>query len=315
MFDLVIIGYGISGISCARWASEYGLNYIILEQNSNLGGVWFNKTNKNTQLQTPKKFYQYSDYPMPKDYPEFPSGNQVLEYINNYTNHYDLNKHLKLKSLVTKLEFNINHWNITYINKKSYTVKTKYIAICSGIFNRYKELDIKNRSNYFGKIMYPNDIYSSKFDKESEITIIGNGASCIDVIKSIPQFKKIYVLYKTDKWYMLNKIYNIYTYKFLNRISIQLGSIIPLKLFLLIFYIVCKIIFRVPLKLPDKKFDNKNIVMCNNHIFELIRKKKIIFINKNINYVYKNNIILDDDSLIKSNTIVLCNGYKTEKII
>ena len=56
MFDLIIIGYGISGVSCARWASEYGLNYIILEQNSNLGGVWFNKKNENTQLQTPKKF-------------------------------------------------------------------------------------------------------------------------------------------------------------------------------------------------------------------------------------------------------------------
>ena len=253
---------------------------------------------------------------MPEYYPKYPSGKQVLEYINDYVNKYKLNNNIKLNSLMVNLKFSDNYWKVTYINSnKQYIIKTKYISICSGIFNKYKEFNIKNRSNYFGKIIYPKNIDTCKFDKDSEITIIGNGASCIDVIKSISIFKKINVLYNSEKWYMLDKIWNLYTYKFLNRVSISIGRIISINLFLVIFYIICKFIFKVPVNLPDNKFNSKNIVMCNNHIFELIRKKKIIFINKSIKYVYKNNIILDDDSFLKSNTIIVCTGYETEKII
>ena len=39
-YDLIIIGFGLSGIACARYAKKNNLKYLVLEKNSSFGGVW-----------------------------------------------------------------------------------------------------------------------------------------------------------------------------------------------------------------------------------------------------------------------------------
>ena len=60
LYELIIVGFGISGIALAKEASKKKINFLVLEKNSNLGGVWF-KAHEYTSLQTHKKFYQYCD--------------------------------------------------------------------------------------------------------------------------------------------------------------------------------------------------------------------------------------------------------------
>ena len=50
VYTLCIIGMGISGIAVTRWAKEYNMNVIVLEKNSKIGGVWFEKSYPNVIL-------------------------------------------------------------------------------------------------------------------------------------------------------------------------------------------------------------------------------------------------------------------------
>ena len=59
MYDLCIIGFGVSGICCAKWAEKYNLKYIVLEKESYLGGVWFTKAMDSTSIQSPKNFINF----------------------------------------------------------------------------------------------------------------------------------------------------------------------------------------------------------------------------------------------------------------
>ena len=53
IFDVIILGFGVSGISLAAQCETQKLNYIVLERNPDLGGVWL-ETTKETCLQTHK---------------------------------------------------------------------------------------------------------------------------------------------------------------------------------------------------------------------------------------------------------------------
>ena len=82
-YDLLIIGFGISGIATTRWAQKNGLKYTVLEKNDTFGGVWAN-TWDYTNLQTDKIFYQFSELSYDKSVPNFPAKHQLLDYFNNY---------------------------------------------------------------------------------------------------------------------------------------------------------------------------------------------------------------------------------------
>ena len=79
-FDVIILGFGVSGISLAAQCETNNLNYIVLERNPDLGGVWL-ETTKETCLQTHKKFYEYSDFPFPKNTGDHPDKNAIITYL------------------------------------------------------------------------------------------------------------------------------------------------------------------------------------------------------------------------------------------
>ncbi|XP_024931013.3 probable flavin-containing monooxygenase 1 isoform X2 [Ziziphus jujuba] len=76
---IAIIGAGISGLVACRHTMEKGFSPIVLEAKSGIGGVW-SKTIESTKLQTPKSFFQFSDFAWPPSVTEtFPDHNQSEE--------------------------------------------------------------------------------------------------------------------------------------------------------------------------------------------------------------------------------------------
>ena len=52
-YDLVIIGFGVSGMATARYAQKNNLKFIVLEKSDTFGGVWADAYDT-TKLQTHK---------------------------------------------------------------------------------------------------------------------------------------------------------------------------------------------------------------------------------------------------------------------
>ena len=74
--NTIIIGGGISGILSLKHLKEEGINAIILEKNREPFGVWNIKNNpsvfNDTYTVSSKLYMTISDFPIPKEYPEFP---------------------------------------------------------------------------------------------------------------------------------------------------------------------------------------------------------------------------------------------------
>ena len=121
--DLIVIGAGWSGILACKNAKEKGLNTIVLEARSVIGGVWkfsedpkITTTIKNAHSTSSKTFTEMSDFPMPKDYPSFPSHKEIYSYLIKYVNNFKLAPHIifntKIEKVVKIVYNNMELWKV-----------------------------------------------------------------------------------------------------------------------------------------------------------------------------------------------------------
>lgn len=102
---VAIIGAGISGLLTCKYVVAKGLTPIVLESKDQIGGVW-TKTIQTTKLQSPKQLFQFSDFPWPDSVTQdFPTQEQVLEYLRSYADHFNLLNHIRLNQKVLSLRY------------------------------------------------------------------------------------------------------------------------------------------------------------------------------------------------------------------
>ncbi len=84
-----IVGAGSSGIAAAKALHERSIPVEVYEKSDRVGGNWvFRNRNgmsssyKTLHINTSRERMEYSDFPMPKRYPDFPHHTHIAEYFN-----------------------------------------------------------------------------------------------------------------------------------------------------------------------------------------------------------------------------------------
>ena len=112
-----IIGAGPSGLAAARALSEAGLEFDVFERHADVGGIW-DAANANTPIYASAHFISsrtqsaFDGFPMPADYPDYPSWKQILDYIRSFADAFDLRKHIRFRTSVEKAQPNSTAWDV-----------------------------------------------------------------------------------------------------------------------------------------------------------------------------------------------------------
>jgi dimethylaniline monooxygenase (N-oxide forming) len=90
-----VIGAGSSGIAAAKALHQRGIPFDCFEKSDRIGGNWvFGNRNgmssayRSLHINTSRERMEYSDFPMPKSYPDFPHHTHIAEYFNAYVDHF-----------------------------------------------------------------------------------------------------------------------------------------------------------------------------------------------------------------------------------
>ena len=152
---LCIIGAGVSGLLACKYALAKGYHPIIFESQSTIGGAW-TQTIETTKLQTPKPFYQFSDFPWPTSIQTlYRDKNQVFDYIKSYANHFDLIKHVKFNTKVISIKYEgpsheeIQAWALWGGNGDPFGNKGKWIVTTQHLLNQSMKVCWYSVSFYF----------------------------------------------------------------------------------------------------------------------------------------------------------------------
>jgi dimethylaniline monooxygenase (N-oxide forming) len=90
-----VVGAGSSGIAAAKALHDAGIAFDCFEKGERVGGNWvFENSNgmssayRSLHINTSRERMQYSDFPMPKDYPDFPHHSLIAAYFDAYVDHF-----------------------------------------------------------------------------------------------------------------------------------------------------------------------------------------------------------------------------------
>src|SRR5947199_9030703 len=90
-----VIGAGSSGIAAAKSLHEHGIPFDCFEKSDRVGGNWvFGNKNgmssayRSLHINTSRERMEYSDFPMPASYPDFPHHSQIADYFDAYVDHF-----------------------------------------------------------------------------------------------------------------------------------------------------------------------------------------------------------------------------------
>ncbi|MBM7367271.1 flavin-containing monooxygenase [Gordonia hydrophobica] len=97
-----VIGAGYVGNGVAGALKRAGVPYDQVEVTDRVGGNWSHGVYDSTHLISSKRSTQYAEFPMPADYPTFPSRAQMLAYLQSYVDHYGLAEHLEFRTEVVE---------------------------------------------------------------------------------------------------------------------------------------------------------------------------------------------------------------------
>ena len=90
-----IIGAGSTGIAIAKALHERGLDFDCFELGARVGGNWVYRNDngvsssyRTLHINTSRERMEFSDFPMPKSYPDFPRHDHIAEYFDSYVDHF-----------------------------------------------------------------------------------------------------------------------------------------------------------------------------------------------------------------------------------
>ena len=188
--DVVIVGAGLSGLLACKYMKAAGLSCIVLEATDDIGGVWKYRESPNgkggvtfsTVSTSSKTVNEFSDFPMPDDYPPFQRHTQVLKYLNDFADHFDLRPSILLDREVVRIDKTDATW--ATLDSRGDTYHSRQLVICSGMHqfpNKSYEQDVRYRDASLS-MMHSSDyrrLTDDYFGKD--IVIMGGGETASDL--------------------------------------------------------------------------------------------------------------------------------------
>ena len=177
-----IIGAGVAGLTTAKVLKQAGHEVVIYDRMPDVGGVW-SRTRRYPGLttQSPKAQYSLSDFPMPRDFPEWPAGAQVQQYLASYASHFGLDQDLRLSAEVTAAEPVPGGWMVTAAGA---TDQFARLVVANGVFcepavPRYPGEDEFTAAG--GQVLAGTDLHDAEQARGKHVLVVGYGKSACDV--------------------------------------------------------------------------------------------------------------------------------------
>lgn len=169
--QVVIIGAGPAGLAVAACLKRSGIPFVLLEQSDQVGSSW-RKHYDRLHLHTSKSLSALPFLSFPKDYPRYPSRLQVIEYLEAYSRHFEIQ--IQFKQQVTTARFAQNHWEI---QTQDHLYQAANLIIASG-YNRVPNLPTwPGQGAFQGEIIHSAQYKNGKPFKGKKVLAVGFGNS------------------------------------------------------------------------------------------------------------------------------------------
>lgn len=174
----LVIGAGFVGLGIAQALKAADIPYDQVDASNEIGGNWYHGVYETAHIISSKKVTEFSHFPMPKDYPDFPSAKQMFDYLYSFADHFQLRENIELNQKVVDVQpIEDNLWQVSFANQEQRLYKG--VILCNGHHwdKRFPEL----KGEFSGEIIHSKDYKQPQQLRGKRVLVIGGGNSGCDL--------------------------------------------------------------------------------------------------------------------------------------
>jgi hypothetical protein len=187
-----IIGAGSSGLTACQVLGARGIPFDCFEKGSMIGGNWRYENDNGTSsayrslhINSARKLMSYKAFPMPEDYPDYPSHWQVAKYFDDYAAHFGLTERITFRTEVVAAEPTGEGWEVTVEDAagKQRTEIYRAVLVANGHHwkPRWPEPPFPGADEYEGEQMHVHHYREPAVLEGKRVLVLGIGNSAVDV--------------------------------------------------------------------------------------------------------------------------------------
>ncbi|XP_067323770.1 flavin-containing monooxygenase 1-like isoform X1 [Anolis sagrei] len=215
---VAIVGAGISGLVSLKCCLDEGLEPTCFERSDDIGGIWQFKENveegrpsiyKSLISNSCKEMSVFSDFPYPEDFPVFLPNARLLEYLEMYTKHFDLRRHIQFKTKVINIskcpDFSATgQWDvITETEGEQKSAIFDAVMVCIGFLTnpRMPLTSFPGIEKFNGMYLHSRHYKNAEVFRDKRVLVIGMGNSGVDIaVAATHTAKKVMISTSTGAW-------------------------------------------------------------------------------------------------------------------
>lgn len=205
-FDAIVVGAGFGGLyALKRLRDDLGLNAHLFERGGGVGGTWFWNRYPGAMSDTRAHLYCYSfDQKLLQDDKfshHYRMQPEILSYLDNFTDRFNLRKDISLNSEVTDIKWDAstNLWNVTLADGKS--VSTRFVVTSLGPLSDPNIPAIDGIETFKGEIIHTSRWPDSADWKGKKVGVVGTGSTGVQVITRIaPEVERLTVFQRSPQY-------------------------------------------------------------------------------------------------------------------
>lgn len=175
----LVIGAGPTGLACAKALREAGIPYDHVEATDHVGGNWAHGVYETTHIVSSRRTTQYDDYPMPPDYPAFPSAEQMCDYFEDYADTFGLDEHIRFETEVDSVSYRDDErWDVRFADGSEAIYRG--LIVCNG--HHWKCCYPGWVDDYDGEVLHSKDYRRPDQLRDKRLLVLGGGNSGCDLI-------------------------------------------------------------------------------------------------------------------------------------
>ncbi|MGE3284936.1 MAG: flavin-containing monooxygenase [Pseudonocardia sp.] len=188
-----IVGAGVAGLCTAKVLRAAGHDVVVWERAPDVGGVWSaTRRYPGLSTQSPRDTYAFSDFPMPRDYPEWPSGEQVQAYLAAYAHDARLEPVLRLRTEVVRAVHEAGRgWSLTVRDLTTgdeTTEQIDHLVVANGVFCEPAVPELPGADEFAaagGQVLAGNAFHDVEDARGRHVVVLGYGKTACDIAAAV----------------------------------------------------------------------------------------------------------------------------------
>jgi cation diffusion facilitator CzcD-associated flavoprotein CzcO len=211
---ICVIGAGPCGLVALKNLLQADCRDVVCyEEHSGIGGNWAftddphrASVHERTQTISSRRRSAFDDFPMPEDYPAFPSHRQLLAYFTEYARAFRLGPHIRLGSRVEQCVLGSDdRWTVRVIaNGETRTETFDSVLVCSG--HHREPLVPEYPGSFAGEIVHSSAYKRPDPFRGQRVLVVGAGNSAADIAVDVARLAAHTALSMREGTYFIPKL-------------------------------------------------------------------------------------------------------------